>query len=182
MNAWLASYEKFINQLGGANIYFTLALKVAVALLVAFIVWLILKKVIASFEKRSATVEFFRNNARFFKVIRKAFHYALLLAIGTYLIRLTGIVLIERIYTAIFIVLFAVPATDLLLIVLSFAEKRLVNKDDTKLDDIVFDLLKRFSGAAIIGPGGIFFDRIRWSSNGSGGGIGWRNIPSCQQV
>lgn len=148
MNAWLASYEKFINQLGGANIYFTLALKVGVALVVAFIAWLILKMVLASFEKRTATVEFFRINVRFFKVIRKALYYALLLATGTYLIRLSGIVLIERIYTAIFMVLFAVPATNLLLIVLRFAEKQLVNKD-TKLDDIVFDLLKRFTGAAI---------------------------------
>jgi small-conductance mechanosensitive channel len=149
MNDWMASYEKFINQLGGANIYFTLALKVAVALVVAFIAWLILKMVLASFEKRTAPVEFFQNNARFFKVVRKALYYALLLATGTYIIRLSGIVLIERIYTAIFMVLFAVPATNLLLIVLRFAEKRLVNKDDTKLDDIVFDLLKRFSGAAI---------------------------------
>jgi small-conductance mechanosensitive channel len=149
MNDWMASYEKFINQLGGANIYFTLALKVAVALVIAFIAWLILKMVLASFEKRTAPVEFFQNNARFFKVVRKALYYALLLATGTYIIRLSGIVLIERIYTAIFMVLFAVPATNLLLIVLRFAEKRLVNKDDTKLDDIVFDLLKRFSGAAI---------------------------------
>jgi|GEM_PF-5204256 len=144
MNAWLASYEKFINHLGGANIYFTLALKVAVALVVAFIAWLILKKILASFEKRTAPVEFFRSNARFFQVIRKALYYALLLATGTYLIRMSGIVLIERIYTAIFIVLFAVPVTNLLLIFLRFAEKRLVNRDDTKLDDIVFDLLKDF--------------------------------------
>jgi small-conductance mechanosensitive channel len=149
MNTWLASYEKLINQLGGANVYLMLALKVAVALVVAFIAWLILKMVLASFEKRTAPVEFFRNNPRFFKVIRKALTYALLLATGTYLIRLSGIDLIERIYTAIFMVLFAVPATNLLLIVLSFAEKRLAKTDDTKLDDIVFDLLKRFSGAAI---------------------------------
>jgi small-conductance mechanosensitive channel len=149
MNTWLASYEKFISQLGGDNIYFSLALKVIVALVAAFVAWLILKKILASFEKRTATVEFFQHNHRFFKVIRKALYYALLLATGTYLIRLSGITLIERIYTAIFIVLFAIPATDILLIVLRSAEKRLANRDDTKLDDIVFDLLKRFSGAVI---------------------------------
>ena len=80
--------------------------------------------------------------------MRRTAYYALLLAAGIYLIRLFDVAPIEKIYTAVFIVLFAGPFAGFLKIVLQLLEKRL-DIDQTKIDDIVFDLLNRFAGALI---------------------------------
>ncbi len=47
------------------------------------------------------------------------------------------------------IILLATPAKDSLLIVLVYLEKNLADKTETKVDDIIFDLLNKFSGAII---------------------------------
>ncbi|MBW2597718.1 MAG: mechanosensitive ion channel family protein, partial [Deltaproteobacteria bacterium] len=75
--------------------------------------------------------------------------YGLVLATGTYLIRLFNIIILEKIFQAFMIILLATPAKDSLLIVLTYFEKNLVNKTKTKVDDIIFDLLNKFSGAII---------------------------------
>lgn len=148
MAAWIETYERFIKELSGANIYVILSLKILVALALTFIAWLILKGMLSFFEKKVKHSQFIENNPKSFVVFRKAVFLGLLLATGTYLIRLFNISVIDKFYFAFFIVLFAFPVKDFLLIALKYLDRRVVNKD-SKIDDIVFDLLIRFSGVVV---------------------------------
>jgi small-conductance mechanosensitive channel len=47
------------------------------------------------------------------------------------------------------IILLATPAKDCFLILLEYLEKNIIDKTKTKVDDIIFDLLNKFSGAII---------------------------------
>ncbi len=88
MDKWYADIDKFIDSLGGINVYLTFLLKAVAALVIAVFVWLIVKRILSSFEKRTKKYNFFQNNEKIFPIIRKALFYGLILVIGTYLIRL----------------------------------------------------------------------------------------------
>jgi small-conductance mechanosensitive channel len=115
----------------------------------AYFLWFVLKRVLVSFEKKNQKTKFFKINIQIFGVVRKALLYGLFLVTGTYLIRLFNIVFLEKIFQAFMILLLATPAKDSLLIVLEVLEKNLAEKTKTKVDDIIFDLLNKFSGAII---------------------------------
>lgn len=149
MDKWYADIDKFIDSLGGINVYLTFLLKAVAALVIAVFVWLIVKRILSSFEKRTKKYNFFQNNEKIFPIIRKALFYGLILVIGTYLIRLFDIELLEKSFDAFIIILLASPATDFLHLLLSYLERHFLGKKDTKIDDIVFDLLNKFAGAAI---------------------------------
>jgi small-conductance mechanosensitive channel len=149
MEKWYADVDNLIESLGGANVYLTFMLKAVAALLIAVFVWLIVKRILSSIEKRTKNYNFFKNNEKIFPIIRKALFYGLILVIGTYLIRLFDIELLEKSFDAFIIILLASPATDFLHLFLSYLERHFTGKNDTKIDDIVFDLLNKFAGAAI---------------------------------
>jgi small-conductance mechanosensitive channel len=149
MEQWFAYIDKLIDSLGGANVYLTTLLKAVVALIIAAILWLVVKRILSSFEKRTKKYDFFQNNKKIFPIIRKALFYGLSLIIGTYLIRLFDIELLEKSFDALIIILLASPAADFLHLLLGYLERNFTGKKDTKIDDIVFDLLNKFAGAAV---------------------------------
>ena len=114
-----------------------------------YVFWLILRKVVSSFEKKATASEFIKSNLEIFNIIRRAILYGLLLITGTYLIRLFHMVLIEKIFHAILLVVLSTPVKDLLLILVKYFESNIAQKTATKADDIIFDLLEKFLGAII---------------------------------
>lgn len=149
MNTWNELIEKIAAGLGIEMAYFNILLKSVTAIACAFIAWFILKRVLSTFEKRIKKHNHFQINSQAFHAVRRVIFYALLLVTGTYLIRLFNIQLIENIFYAIFIVLLAFPANEFFIIAIKYLEKNLADKKDTKVDNIVFDLLKKFAGAVI---------------------------------
>lgn len=119
--------------------------KVIVAVIIAYIVWLILKSVLHHTEKRFKKYEIIRINAQLFIIVRKMIFYGVVMITGTYLIRLFQIELIENFFLALLIFLMAFPLNKFLTIIISYFEKRISSNTETKLDDIIFDLLKKFS-------------------------------------
>ena len=146
---WFGYIDKFIDSLGGANVYFTILLKAVVALIIAIIFWWVVRRILSSFQKRTQKYTFFQKNEKTFPIIRKALFYLLILIFGTYLLRLFNIELLEKSFDAFIIILLASPATDFLHILLGYLKRNFAGKEDTKIDDIVFDLLNKFAGAAI---------------------------------
>ncbi len=144
----ISAYDQWINSLIGANVHVQTATKAVLALLVALVAWFVLKIVLAFLARRLARLEFFQNNIAFFKLLRKSAYFALVLTLGIYLIRLFGVALIEKIYIAGFIILFAAPVSGFVKIVLRLLRKQL-DVEHTKIDDIVFDLLNRFASALL---------------------------------
>ena len=58
---------------------------------------------------------------------------------------MVDIPLVEKIFYALMIMLLASFADNILRDLLPYLEKRLVNRTSTKIDDVIFDLIKRFS-------------------------------------
>jgi len=149
MNRWNEFIEIIEADIGIQTAHFTIMLKSVAAVVCAFIAWFILKGVLRTFEKRIKKYTDLQINGQAFNSVKKVLFYALLLVTGTYLIRLFNIQVIENIFHAIFVVLLASPANEFFIIAIKYLEKNLADKTDTDIDNIVFDLLKKFAGAII---------------------------------
>ncbi len=125
--------------------YLKTAFKVSLAIIAFFIVWLALRVVLAFIEKRMQKINLIEIQEPLFKILRKALLYALVLITGIYIIRLFNAPLPEKIFLALFIILFANPVKNFLVITIRYLQARVARKTESKIDDIVFDLLIRFS-------------------------------------
>jgi len=149
MENLFAFLDKISSTLGIRSVSLHLLFKTLFAIVISYIVWLILLRILAVFEKKTQKTDNIQINTRIFRVIRRALFYGVILATGTYLIRLFNIGLLEKIFHSLMIILLATPVKDGLLIVLEYIEKNIVDKTKTKVDDVIFDLLNKFSGAII---------------------------------
>jgi small-conductance mechanosensitive channel len=149
MEKFFSYLDNLPDRLGIKGEYFHLAFEVLALVAVAYLVWVILKRILSSMEKKAEESNFFKIDIQIFGVFRKAAFYGLVLVVGTYLIRLFKVLFLENTFHAIMIVVLATPAKDGLLILLDYSEKNIIEKTKTKVDDIIFDLLRKFSGAII---------------------------------
>jgi small conductance mechanosensitive channel len=149
MKNFFAYLDNLPETLGIKGVYFHMAFKVLALVAGAYLAWIVLKRILLSMEKKTEETNFLKINSRIFGVFRKAVFYGLMLVVGTYLIRLFNMLFLENTFHAIMIVVLATPAKDVLLILLDYVEKNVIEKTKTKVDDIIFDLLRKFSGAII---------------------------------
>jgi len=149
MNRWNEFLEKIIAGSGIEATYINISIKAAAAITCAFIAWFILKGVLSIFEKRIKKHTDLKINSQVFHAIRRVLFYALILVAGTYLIGLFNIQLIKNIFYAIFIVLLASPVNEFFIIIIKYLEKNIADKTDTKIDNVIFDLLKKFAGVIV---------------------------------
>ena len=119
--------------------------KVGLTLISFVIVWLILRQILRFIEKRMSGINLIEIQGQLFKIFRKALLLALVLITGIYIIRLFNAPLLEKIFLALFIILFANPVKKFLVVTIRYLQARVARKTDSKIDDIVFDLLIRFS-------------------------------------
>jgi len=126
-----------------------LSLKILAAIVGSYVIWFVLKRILVAIEKKTTQNNFLKINIKIFDAIRRALLYGLILVTGTYLFRLFALGLLEKIFHALMIVLLASPAKDCLIILLEYFEKNIIDKTKTKVDDIIFDLINKFSGAII---------------------------------
>lgn len=149
MEAWYNWIDKIIIYFGD-NVYLQFIVKTIIALTTAFIVWTVFKKLLTSIEKQSARYTRIRIDARSIKILRKIGFFALVLVTGTYLIRLFDMMIIEKAFYAILILLVSQPIKEFVLLTLEYLKKNVAGKTETLIDDIIFDLLSRFVGIGII--------------------------------
>ena len=149
MEAWYNWIDKIIVYFGD-NAYLQFILKIVIALTTAFILWTVFKKILASIEKQSVQYERIRIDARSIGILRKIGFFTLVLVTGTYLIRLFEIMVIEKAFYAVLILLVSQPIKEFVLLTLEYLKKNVASKTETLIDDIIFDLLSRFVGIGII--------------------------------
>ncbi len=142
-------FDKISLMVGIRSVYLHLLFKALFAILFSYIAWLILLRILAVFEKKTQKNDKIKIDTEIFRVIRRALFYGVILATGTYLIRLFNTGLLEKIFHSLMIILLATPTKEGVLIVLDYLEKNIKDKTKTKVDDIIFDLLSKFSGAII---------------------------------
>lgn len=124
-------------------------IKAAAAAILALFVWLLIKAVLRIVKKRLDSVKSITINDQMFAMAHRTIGLSLLLFLATYLIRLFRLDLLEKPLQAVFILLFTAPIKEFLVVILSYLESNWANKTDTKVDNIVFELLNRFSGALV---------------------------------
>ncbi len=123
--------------------------RAGLVLLGALLVWAIFKRSMKRVRKRIQKYEFVRIHDEIFDPIQRAVGYALVFLSGIYVVNLFRIPILEKVFYAALIILLAMPVKDFTLLVLSYLETNFIKKSQTKIDDIVFDLLNKFSGGII---------------------------------
>jgi small-conductance mechanosensitive channel len=118
-------------------------------LLMSCVIWWIVKAILRVIDRKLQRYPFFQSNPQTIRSLQRIIFYALAAIALTYIARLFALALIEKVLQALLIILAAGPANDILIISLSYLEKHLAARTNTKADDIVFDLLNRFSGAIL---------------------------------
>ena len=142
----------FMNRITGiaeSDSLLALVIKAAGAVLLALMAWIVIKTILRLVRKRLAAFDWYSETEALFDLVRRALGLGMILFVGTYLIQLFHLQMIEKLYLALFVILIAAPVNGFLLVILNYFEKKWVDKSETKVDNIVFDLLNRFSGAII---------------------------------
>ena len=148
MNHWSQWTDDIIKVLTGSE-HLGLEAKAVLALLAGLLCWLILKTVMHVLKKRLDAGRLPGASETILKAIRKLLNLSLLLALGSYLIALFQFRILDKLYPAVFVILFAGPVVRVFLIFIDFLKKKWADNTETKVDNILFDLLERFSGAII---------------------------------
>ncbi len=134
-------------------------LNAAVYILAIFAVgaisWWIFNMVMNRLEKKYREPPFFEKNRRLFFLLKRAGHYCILVAVGTALINHFDLPIVHRIFNAFMIMLLASIACSIINSLLPYVEQNLSKKTDTKVDDVIISLSKKFSGIIIYTVGGI---------------------------
>ncbi len=149
METWHILFNKLIELLDAQTTWPGIFLKTLMVLAVTFTVWVIIKKVLSVVAKRLEKFSLFDINDELFIIIRKSIRYFLILIAGTYLIRMFGLTFIKNPFHALLIILIAAPIKDFFIITLTYLERSIAQKTDTKVDNIIFDLLNKFSGVIV---------------------------------
>ena len=137
--------------LAQGNIYLAMTIKAGGAALIALLTWVIISTGLKLSQKRALSMSWVGINGQLFAMGRKALGLGLLLLLGNYLILLFNLHMIEKLFRAVFVVLLSIPVNGFFLVILKYLEQRWADKTETKIDNIIFDLLNRFSGAIIYG-------------------------------
>ncbi|MCP3950983.1 MAG: mechanosensitive ion channel family protein [Desulfobacterales bacterium] len=149
MNRVLEFYHQIESSLRSDIPILDQLIKSALALLLFYIAWLVIKRITLTAERRATQFNVFKKNPGLFISIQKILRYALIMAAGTYLIKLYQILLVKKLFHALMVMLIASPAKEFLVIALKYGESHISKKTTTQFDDIVFDLLNKFAGAIV---------------------------------
>ncbi len=149
MDRVFAFIDTFADKFGGGSPYLITLYKFLIAVGVSFVIWFVLMRILSSVKKRTRDHEFFQINSTVFKLIKNVLRYGLILVLGTYLINLFNIQLFEKIFYAVLIMLVASPVNQFARLVLKYFEENVADNTETKVDNIIFDLLNKFVGVIV---------------------------------
>ena len=123
--------------------------KAGLLLLGALVVWVVFRRFMRRVRQRVRQNESVLIRDQVFDLIERAVSYILILGTGMYLLNLFRIPALEQLFYAALIIFLALPVKDFTMIILGYFQANLVKKSKTKIDDVVFDLLSKFSGVVI---------------------------------
>jgi small-conductance mechanosensitive channel len=149
METWQNLLDNIIGAMTTADGRLSAAEQAVVAVVGTVLIWFAIKVLLAVVAKKAGRFGLFKENRRVFESMRKAFQRLTLLIAGTYLIRILDLAFLESVFLALMIVLLAGPLTTFTILLLQYLEKRVADRTENKIDDILFDLLNKFAGAII---------------------------------
>ena len=141
--------DRFISLFGAEASLLNSLAKAASSMLAAFILWLIVKRILTILEKKAVYFKFIQVRKELFAILRTSAGLLLIWLVGVIWIRLFHLTVIEKMFHAVFIIVAATPVKSILLIFLEYLEYNLAARTETAIDNIVIDLLNKFSGAIV---------------------------------
>ena len=141
--------DKLKSLYAASPVYLQHIYQIVAAISVAILIWMAVKFIIHRLENRLKKYSFFKENHRVFELLRQVMGLSLILITGSYLLRLFNILFLNNLFYAVFVILLANPIKDFLFIAIEYLKNNLADKTETKVDNIIFDLLYRFAGVII---------------------------------
>ena len=142
--------EDYLQALGGVSpSQPAVFLRALTAVVLAVLLWFLLKLVLTLLQKKGRQFEIIRDNAVIFKSLDRAVSMVIFFAAGIYLFRMLNLSTPATVMQALMLLFLAAPVIKATVVILRIIEKRIVDKTETKVDDVIFDLLNRFAGVII---------------------------------
>jgi len=149
MDFW-HSISAYIDRLAGdPNSLAASLTKALVAIFLAALIWFVMKILLASLQKKGQHIEIIRDNRVIFQSLGKAVNLLLIFGTAVYISQLFNIPILHSALQGLLVVSLASPLTRITTVILTTIEKRLIDKTETQVDDVIFDLLNRFAGVII---------------------------------
>ena len=149
MDFW-HNISAYIDRLvGDPNSLTAILTKASVAIVLAVTIWIVLKVLLASLQKKGQGIEIIRDNQIIFQSLRHAVSILLIFGTAIYISQLLSIPIIQSVLQALLIISLAFPITRITIAILKTIEIGLIEKTETQVDDVIFDLLNRFTGVII---------------------------------
>ncbi len=149
MNLW-NQIQQYVNKLtGDPSSYSSVFIKALIAIFLAFMLWFLLKLLLAFLQRKGRQFEIIRDNAIIFKSFGRAVTIVILFSTGIYIFRLVNTPILESACQALMMLFLAAPAVRVTIVILKTLEKKIVSQTETKVDNVIFDLLTRFVGVII---------------------------------
>ena len=118
-------------------------------LVLAGIAWWILDIVVGKLEKKYHARPFFEKNDSFFKLLKRAGHYSILILSGVGLINLFQAPAIEKIIYAFMVLVLSSIVNSIISSLIPHLDQKIAAKTQTNVDDIVLGLAGKFSGVIV---------------------------------
>ena len=132
------------------------AAKVAGTVLGVVIVWWLFNFALSKVRKRLEKKPFFERNDYIFPLVKKAGHYTILVLAAAHLVDLFRAPLLEKLFYAALVIFLASFVQSFMKHLIPYFEKTIASKTETKLDNVILDLLKSFSSIIIYGTAIVF--------------------------
>jgi small-conductance mechanosensitive channel len=153
MNALITDlYQKILSH---KDFILNATIKILVIFIVASIVWWIFNKIFKMLKKRGMEHAFFQKNEDIFILIRKAGHYTIVILVGVNLNNLAHLPHVEKVFFALMILLVASFTNVFIRNLLPRLHATVASRTKNKVDDVIFDLLKKFASVLIFVTAGI---------------------------
>lgn len=130
-------------------------LKISLILCAVALVWWFFNLCVRRFKKRYQERPFFQKSEKIFPLIKKAGHTVILILAGVVLMDLFEAPIFERAFYALMIILLASFADSLLRIIIPVLEEKLASRTESRIDDVILGLLKKFASVVIYVTGAI---------------------------
>ena len=149
MEYWNKLQQTIDNLAGDPNSLAAILTKALVAILLASLIWFVMKILLVSLQKKGQQIDIIRDNQIIFRSLGKALNLLLIFGTAIYISQLFRIPILPSGLQALLVVTLAAPATRITTAILKTIENRLIDKTETQVDDVIFDLLNRFAGVII---------------------------------
>jgi small-conductance mechanosensitive channel len=145
-NLFKTYYERIMSDPGILlnSVAYVLAIGIAAA-----VAWLILNAIIKRLAKKHGDRPFVQGNERILGMVKRAGHYSILILVGIGLLRLFQAPVMGRIFYALMILLLASFASSIASLLIPYLQDRLAAKTESHVDDVIFDLARKFAGVII---------------------------------